>query len=489
MENIVAEVESLRKATYGEEDVLDRKENNVQEKGTTLLFVSIAAVNLITLGTGCHIAWTSPTIPRLVSNDTSINPLGNSPATVFDISFIAGSYFIGCLVGNLIPARVLDRCGRKPVMALVAALMSVSSIVLAFASNVWSYCLCRLVLGIGSGATFMLIPLYTGEVAHKGNRGRFNYYLTMFLGLGFIYSYSTGSRFSTKVYTLLCSLPTLLALLFILLVIPETPYFLVSRNRTRSEVGKVLSKLRSCFDLEDEMKQIECAVSRNLKQGGQKVTYVSIFRDRATSKAFTISTSMLIFQLLSGTTVIYSFLSPILDTVTATYWSGNTSAIAISMVNLLCTITGSLTVERCGRKPLLIWSALTAGFSNFLLGVFFQLQALRYDLVSLSSLPFVCIVLYSIGYSLGLGSLPFAYVSELFPQHTKNVAVPVCTALGTLCNALLTVIFPYFMQYLGVQWCFWLFAASCVGCAIFTRYVVPETKGKTLEEIQRILEA
>nr|CAI5863952.1 unnamed protein product [Callosobruchus analis] len=333
-----------------------------------------------------RMSWTSPTIPRLLSNDTMINPLGDNPATVSDISYIAGSYFLGCLAGNLIPAGVLDRYGRKQVMALTAALMSFASIVLAFSAKVWLYCLCRLVLGIGGGATFMLIPLYTGEVAHKGNRGRLNYYLTMSLGLGFIYSYSTGSRFSTKVYTLLCSLPTLLALLFILLMIPETPYFLVSKKKTRSEIIKALSKLRSCDDLEDEMKQIECS-------------------------------------LLSGTTVIYGFLSPILDTVTATYWSGNTSAIAISMVNLICTITGSLTVERCG-------------------------------------------------YSLGLGSLPFAYASELFPHHTKNVAVPVCTAIGTICNAVFTVIFPFFMQYLGIQWCFWLFAASCTGCAIFTRCVL-----------------
>nr|CAH7734446.1 unnamed protein product [Callosobruchus chinensis] len=105
----------------------------------------------------------------------------------------------------------------------------------------------------------------------------------------------------------------------------------------------------------------------------------------------------------------------------------------------------------------------------------------------LSPAPFVCIVLFSLTFSFGLGPVPYAYLSEFFPQHVKNLGVPVCTAIGFLVGGLIALVFPYFMEYLGMQWCFWLFGAICTTCAIFTKYVVPNTDGKTLEEIQRMM--
>nr|CAI5863953.1 unnamed protein product [Callosobruchus analis] len=275
----------------------------------------------------------------------------------------------------------------------------------------------------------------------------------MFLAMGFVYSYIVGPHFSTRVYTLLCTVPIMLALILILLVVPETPYFLVAKKRPRHEVAEVLGKLRSSTDLAEELKQIEDTVTRK------------------------------------SNSVIHGFLAPILDSVTGAYISGNTSAICISLVKLFSTAIGSIAVERYGRKPLLIWSAVSVAFCNFLLGLYFQLQELEYDFVSaLSPLPLVCFVLFAVVYSLGIGPVPFAYLSEFFPQHAKNLGVPLCTAIGALVNALTVFGFPYFMDYFGMQWCFWLFAVSCICCALFTKYIVPETKGKTLEEIQRILE-
>ncbi|VEN54937.1 unnamed protein product [Callosobruchus maculatus] len=375
-------------------------------------------------------------------------------------------------------------------MAATAALMSVTGIVLAFANSVWLFSICRLFLGFGKGATVILIPLYVGEVAHKQNRGRFAFFLPMELAMGFVYSFATGPQFSTRVYTLLCTIPVLLAFILILVVIPETPYFLVAKDRPRNEVSEVLAKLRSCGDLEDEMKQIESAVVRKSRLAGQhRSTYLSLFRDRASRKAFMINSSMMIFNLSSGVVVIHSFLGPIMDRVTATKWSGNTSAITISLVKLCSTAIGSFMVERRGRKPLLIWSAVLAAFCHLLLGLYFQLQELEYEFVSLlSPVPFVCIVLFSIAYSFGLGPVPVAYMSEFFPQYAKNLGVPVCTAIGFLVSGLIAFAFPYFMEYLGMQWCFWHFGVICVTCAILTKYVVPDTDGKTLEEIQRMME-
>nr|CAH7734445.1 unnamed protein product [Callosobruchus chinensis] len=307
--------------------------------------------------------------------------------------------------------------------------------------------------------------------------------------MGFVYSFATGSYFSIRVYTLLCTVPVLLAFILILLVIPETPYLLVAKNKPRHVVAEVLAKLRSCSDLEEELKQIEGAVARkSSSNGSHRSTYMSLFRDRASRKAFIISSSMMVFSLSSGIIVIHGFLGPILDRVTETKWSGNTAAIAISLVKLSSTAIGSFVVERRGRKPLLIWSAVLAAFSHLLLGLYFQLQESGYEFVSmLSPAPFVCIVLFSLTFSFGLGPVPYAYLSEFFPQHVKNLGVPVCTAIGFLVGGLIALVFPYFMEYLGMQWCFWLFGAICTTCAIFTKYVVPNTDGKTLEEIQRMM--
>ncbi|VEN62461.1 unnamed protein product, partial [Callosobruchus maculatus] len=352
-------------------------------------------------------------------------------------------------------------------MALVAMLMSTASLVLAFSGSVWLFCICRLVLGMGKGATMMLVPIYVGEIAHKGNRGRFSFFLPMHMAMGFVYSYVTGPHFSTRVYTLLCTVPILLALSLIVLVVPETPYFLVAKNRPRHEVAEVIGKLRSSTDLREELKQIESTVDRKSNGGGQEMsTYVSLFRDHASRKAFIINSFMMIFHLLPGVTVVHSFLGPILDSVTSNYWSGNFSAIVISLVKLFSTATGSVVVERCGRKPLLIWSAVFVALSHLLLGLYFQLQESEYEFVStLSPVPFGCIVLFSIAYSFGIGPVPYVYLSEFFSQQTKNVGVPICTAIGFLISALIALVFPYFMEYLGMQWVFWLFALSCLCCA------------------------
>nr|CAI5864714.1 unnamed protein product [Callosobruchus analis] len=238
------------------------------------------------------------------------------------------------------------------------------------------------------------------------------------------------------------------------------------------------------------MKQIESVVVRTSSSCGQHTSiYLRLFSDRASRKAFTINSCMMVFNLASGVVVINGFLGPILDRVTATKWSGNASAIAISLVRLVSTVIGSFLVERRGRKPLLMWSAGLAAFSYLLIGLYFQLQESRYEFVALlSPAPFVCIVLFTLADSFGLEPVPFAYMSEFFPHHVKNLGVPVCTAIGFLVGGLIALVFPYFMDYLGMQWCFWLFGTICVTCTIFTKYVVPDTDGKTLEEIQRLME-
>nr|CAI5841202.1 unnamed protein product [Callosobruchus analis] len=252
--------------------------------------------------------------------------------------------------------------------------MTAASLALAFSYNLWMYCLCRVVLGMGKGASLIIVPMYTGEVAHKRNRGRLVLFMSIMILGGMVYSYATGSCFSTKVFTLLCTLPILISLLSILTFVPESPYFLVTRNKPRKEVAACLRKLRRSIDVEVEVKQIE---------------------------------------------------------------------------------------------------SVAVGFS------FVQ---------HISVIPLVSIVVFAVAYSFGLGPVPFAYLSELFPQQAKNVGVPTCMAIATVSNAAIAVTFPYFMEYLGMQWCFWIFAVNCLYAAIFTKYKVPETKGRTLEEIQFMLE-
>nr|CAI5841203.1 unnamed protein product [Callosobruchus analis] len=444
----------------------------------------------MTFGVGCHLAWTSPTITKLKSNDTLVNPFGDHPASVSDISLIVGSFYIGSIVGCLIPSRVLDSYGRRPALAFIAASMTAASLALAFSYNLWMYCLCRVVLGMGKGASLIIVPMYTGEVAHKRNRGRLVLFMSIMILGGMVYSYATGSCFSTKVFTLLCTLPILISLLSILTFVPESPYFLVTRNKPRKEVAACLRKLRRSIDVEVEVKQIESVVRQKLKTGQQQsASYMSLLQDPKSRKAFKINTLMMIFHLLSGVTVTHAFLGPLFDSVSNSHWSGNTLAVFVSSIKFVAGLVATVTVEKYGRKPLMISSSSCAAICHFLVGLYFQLQAVGFSFVQhISVIPLVSIVVFAVAYSFGLGPVPFAYLSELFPQQAKNVGVPTCMAIATVSNAAIAVTFPYFMEYLGMQWCFWIFAVNCLYAAIFTKYKVPETKGRTLEEIQFMLE-
>ncbi|CAH2016813.1 unnamed protein product [Acanthoscelides obtectus] len=273
--------------------------------------------------------------------------------------------------------------------------------------------------------------------------------------------------------------------------VPETPYFLVSRNRPRDEVAKNLEKLRCTKDIRKEMKQIESVVQGKMTDGQQqKTTYISLFEDRKCRKVLFINTCMMIFHLLAGVTVIHAFLGPIVDLVGSNHGSGNTWAILVASIKLVSSFAAAVVVDRFGRKPLMIWVFSLLRNLSFFSGTLLPVTGNGLQLRgSTSSDTITCDLDLLHGIFFRLGPVPFAYVSELFPQHVKNVGVPICMGIATIFNTAIALTFPFFMEYLGMQWCFWIYGLSCAGSAIFTKCVAPETKGKTLEEIQSMLDS
>lgn len=439
-------------------------------------------VDMVLFTCGCTMVWTSPVLGRLKSNNTDVNPLGQ-PITPFQESVIAGLMSVGLMVGPFVASLISDNFGRKKTIVIASSIQLLAYSILSISKHIYLYYLMRFFLGFCMGALGCTLAIYISEITEKHNRGKYASMIGIFPPLGNLYGFVLGPLFSVRMFSFLCAVPSFIFLPLSIVIAPESPVYLLSKGEVQKAIQN-LKKLRHKTDVSEDLKEIESILKS--EDESKKSNWSSLFNPNL-RRILIIGFGLSILQALSGIFAIMAFLGPIFDSADISM-SGNTVAIIVGLVKILTFVFTSSVVEKSGRRPLVLISAIFTCIAHFLLGGFFHLKAINFIYIKqISWLSVVCILLFIISYSLGIGPITLVYLTEIFPISIKSLAFSLTLFTFTLASMIATFSFPFLVSYFGIPICFWIFSGCCGTGAVFVYFVVPETKGRTLSEIQEML--
>lgn len=446
-------------------------------KGTFPQLVAVLAGTLTAISDGMQYGWTAPVLPILQGPDSPVK-ITNSQAEWLENLLMLGSFS-----GLWITIYLVDRIGRKKSILLASFVTIIIWIVTAVAPRVEYIFVARAFAGSAGNMAFVATPMYIAEIAEQKIRGFLSslIYLMMLVGILIIYSVAPFVPFYAH-----CILGGSLALIELIIFpfMPESPYYLLYKDKP-DEALKSLKRLRKeGHDIEKELESIKVAVDRQKSERGR---IFDLFIVPSNRRAIFIMGLLNAAQHFSSISVLLMNIHVILDAAGSIYIQPRMAAILFSAVMVLAASVACLTIDKYGRKTLLITSSCLTGLCLLVLAIFFSLKNGGSDTSSYSWIPIVCVMLYALTFKLGLGMVPIVLTAELFPAKMKAFGMTIADGFYVIASLLSLQVYQRLTQYFGLQYPFYVFSCSCFIAAGFTYIFIPETKGKTLEEIQMIL--
>ncbi|XP_072383299.1 probable metabolite transport protein CsbC isoform X2 [Diabrotica undecimpunctata] len=457
----------------------------IKRRDTWYLCFTVFTTMLVMFSGATTLAWPSPALVKLKSNDTRENPLG-MPIKTIEVSLLVGVPYFIAIFGSLFLPKLSDLVGRKGNLQILGTAIFLNILGVAFSTRIE---LIIIFLSIGTAcfsALYTVIPVYFTEICEDHNRAKYGCVMLVFLPLGSLYTYVLGTTFSLKLFTILTAVPLILFQILFLFA-PESPTFLLSKGKTADCISTIkrLRCNKSKEELAEDFNKIMLnlqAINRNIKP-----SFFAFLKTKEGRVGYYLSIVPMIIRSSSGVPVVTALLAPILNEA-GTKISGNTGAIIVGIVSALCSVFPCFVVEKFGRKALLIPSTLGTGSCSSILGVFFYLKYIKSPLCAyMQWLPIVCVSLYIVFYFVGLGPIPVTIPGELFLSDVRSVGVAFVMASSAIALSLIAFTYPLLADAIGTYWCFWIFAICSFLGVLFIYFVLPETKGKTIIEIQQIL--
>lgn len=390
---------------------------------------------------------------------------------------------VGAVIGSLTAATIVDILGRKRTILATAVPFFLSWIMVAFAKSVVVLYIARLIAGVADGVTFTVVPMYIGEIADPKVRGLLGSSCSVTWIAGFLIINVIGSYLSIKTTALVASVvPGILFITF--LWMPESPYYLVMRDQPEA-ARKSLERLKRGRDVNNDLNRIRTAIQAEEKS--HKGKFVDLFRVKSNRKAVFIIGGLRGFQQLAGTTAIAFYTHEIFQAA-GDHISAHYAVMIYYSIQLILTMVSSSIVDRAGRRPLLLISMAGSALALFIEGTYFYiLNETSIDTSSFSIVAVIGLLVFVIIFSLGMQSIPICMLGELFPTNVKAFAL----CLADVYFSVMATVASKYLQITKVEYglhvSFYGFAVCSVMGLVFIYFYVPETKGKTLEDIQRKL--
>ncbi|KAF5270584.1 hypothetical protein FQR65_LT05482 [Abscondita terminalis] len=441
-------------------------------------FISALIGTVLAFSSFLSVSWASPTIPLLTSNNS---PIGVQ-LTGEEVSWVVSSLSLGTMLGSIILSFLIDTIGRKKTMLVAAFLLFVPWFLIIFANSLVMLLIARVVSGTGSGISIGVVSLYVGEIAEKKHRGTLCTMPTMGLVLATMFTYSVGPFVSYTTLAIVCGFAP-----FIFSVtsyfIAESPYYLIKINQ-RDSTKKTLKYLSGTDNVEEWMNEIEMTIQND---GTSKFKFKDLIFERNHRKSFLIVIALKTLNQFSGLLVINAYIQTIMEQ-SQTSLSAETSSLIFAAIQIPCVIVSSVLVDKFGRRPLLIISSLGCALSLAGEGVYFYLlQRKDADLSNSYFVPTLCLTLYFIMISFGISNIAFVALGELFTPKAKKIGGTVFAFYTGFLFFVSNKIFNPIVESWGMHVAFWIFAGVCLLGVFFGLFILPETKGKTFDEIQKIL--
>ncbi|XP_033228916.1 facilitated trehalose transporter Tret1-like [Belonocnema kinseyi] len=274
-----------------------------------------------------------------------------------------------------------------------------------------------------------------------------------------------------------------------LLLLPESPYFYYMKGRDEEGLQSLMrfrgKKNPESVKIEvQEVRQLACEI-----QEQSKIKLLEIFKSRTNRRAFLIVIGANFTTVLSGNTVMVSYTQENFKYSGFSLSASNSVTVLIGVI-IISGLIGSQVIEKGDRRFIFLFSGISTGASLTIAGLFFFLKyQMKINIASFTSMPLMGLIIYAIGFPLGLGKIPFILEGEIFSMNLKNIAVSFCNLLCPLLTFSTGLIFPFINDTVGIYASFWVFALCSFICTFIFFRIAPKTKGKSLNEIQTILKS
>lgn len=401
--------------------------------------------------------------------------------------WVASCALLGCIAGSMYAGKLSDVVGRKKVLMLAALLFAISSIGTAMPPNLTFFVVFRLIGGMGIGIASMLSPMYISEMAPADIRGKlisvfqlgvvFGILLIYFVNAGIAAMYDEAWNISTGWRWMFGSglIPSVI-FIFLLLTVPESPRWLAKQKRNK-EALDILTKINGAVKAQQELADI------NETLADDSSLPLSEMMKPGLRRALLIGIVLAIFSQVTGINAIMYYAPEIFKSTGDGSGSALMQTVLVGIINVLFTLVAIKYVDKLGRKALLLIGITGMIICLLAVGAAFYFEMQEGYLVLIAILGYIAC------FAISLGPLTFVVIAEIFPTKARGTAMSVAVFSLWAAVFLVSQTFPILMGSIGNAFTFWIYMLMAVCAFVFVWKMVPETKEKTLEEIENYWKA
>lgn len=422
--------------------------------------------------------WTSPYLAKLTSPD------GVLTVTEDEASWIASVVGLGRIGGAVTATVMVDCFGTRSAVLWTGVPHALGWISLIAANNVWWIYFARVLGGFGLGMYFGTFPLYMGEVSSPKIRGALIALIAQGMPFGILLGNLIGAYTSMWLFSCISLVPNI-AFLLLFMAMPHSPYYLIRRGLI-DDARRSLEWYNRGVDVTAELHSLQEFISSK-----QSITYcdkLGQLLGRDNRKGVLIISVMLIFVQLSGLWTLSFYMEIVLKNAGVTVVEPSLVVIIVGASGIVFGWASMWMNDKFGRKVMLTTSCIGTAFSYLLLGIDYHLldAGSRSEVVT-QWLPIIGVIVFQCSICIGITPVPSILMSELLSPDAKTVA----TCISNLCSAVFAFItsktYQPMVDLTSEQYVFWLYGSLMLGLAVFTVLCIPETKGKSLQEIQQMM--
>ncbi|MGZ3852592.1 MAG: sugar porter family MFS transporter [Flavisolibacter sp.] len=401
------------------------------------------------------------------------------------------SALLGCIAGVAFSGRLSDRIGRRKVLFIASILFLISAIGFAFSEAYPVLIFFRIMAGMGVGVASNVSPLYISEVAPSHKRGRLVTFYQLAITIGILSAYVSNLLLQRNAVSFsghsngllhwlfvehvwrgmfIVGLIPALAFSFLLLAVPESPRWLVQFGRIE-QAFNILKRING-----EEVARAELQAIKEMAH--QEKGGIKELRRMPLRKLLTLAMVLTALSQFSGINGVIFYGPTIMKSAGIVTGDALLYQVILGAANMLFTFIAILKVDTWGRRPLYLVGSLAAAFALALTGICFKTGVTGWPML-------LCIMLFLLFFAFSLGPLKFVISTEIFPTHIRGTALSLCIMTMWVSDWFVNLLFPVMRDSLGIATTFFIFSFFCILSFIYAKQNLFETKGKSLEEIEK----